>query len=177
MKRLILIPSLATLSIILCGCPFSSAYKLDENPQQPVDQALVGKWATFIKKPNKQKEEAVKLSISQKNDMEYSVSITGYIDEVKPYIIFADDSIKGTAHLSTAANKQFLNLFIKDRTYIIELKIYQGKLSFLPLAENFTSKIVKNSAGLRTAVEYHYKTRLQPMYDEDFCLKEMVKVN
>ena len=177
MKLLILIPTLAIVSIVLCGCPYSSAYRLDETPQQSLDESLMGKWAVSIKKPGKVNEEAVKLSISKKNDMEYAVSITGYIDEIKPYIIFADDSVQGTAHLSMLANRKFLNLFIKDRNYIIEMKIENGKLSFLPLAENFTAKIVKNCGALRTAVEYHYKTRVRPMYDEDFCLKEMVRVN
>lgn len=165
------------MMLVLCGCPYSSAYKLDEQPTENIDESLLGKWAVFIKKPGKYKEEPVKLNIEKKNDQEYSVSITGYIDEIKPYIIFADDSIKGTATLSTAVNKRFMNLFIKDRTYLVEVKMENGSLSLLPLSEHFTAKMIKSSAALRIALEFHYKTRLNPMYDDDFCLKDMIRVN
>lgn len=176
MKPILTLLTLLTTTMLLCGCPFSSAYKLDDGPHQPIDEALIGKWATLMKKPNKEKEEPVKLSIAKMNDMEYSFSISGFIDEMRPYKIITEDSIKGTAFLSTAANRQFLNLLIKDRVYIVEIKNERGSISFLPLAENFTAKMLKNCAALRTAIEYHYKTRVRPMYDDDFCLMEMVKV-
>lgn len=109
--------------------------------------------------------------------MEYNISITGYLDEIRPYIPVINDSINGNAFLSTAVNKSFLNLLIKDRIYIVEIKNEDGKISFLPLSEHFTAKLLRNCASLRTALEYHYKTRVRPMYDDEFCLKEMVKVN
>ena len=177
MKVFLSIPLLLLTAIVLCGCPFSSAYKLDDVPNQPIDEALIGKWAVYVKKPNKEKEEAVKLNISKLNDMEYSIGISGYIDELHPYMNFVNDSISGSAYLSTAINKTFLNLLIKDRIYIVEVKNEQGHLSFLPLSEHFTSKLVRNCAALRTAIEFHYKTRVRAMYDDEFCLKEMVKVN
>jgi hypothetical protein len=177
MRFLFTIPLLICAAIFLCGCPYSSAYKLDEQPVNAIDESIIGKWAVFVKKPGKGREEPVKMSISKNNDQEYAISFTGYIDEIKPYIIFADDSIKGTATLSTAVNKNFLNIFVKDRTYLVEYKLENGKLSFFPLSDHFTSKLIRSSAALRVALEFHYKTRLQPMYDEDFCLKDMMRVN
>ena len=37
--------------------------------------------------------------------------------------------------------------------------------------------MIFNNAALRNSVEFHYKTRALPMYDDDFCLKGMVRVN
>ena len=137
---------------------------------------MLGNWAAFIKKPGTEKNEPVKLILSKKSETEYNIAFTGYINELKPYKIITNDSIKGTAFMSIVNGKQFLNIEIKARTYIAELKYENNSLSLLPLAEHFTSKMVMSSAALRNCLEVHYKTRVRPMYDDDFCLKEMVKV-
>ena len=110
--------------------------------------------------------------------MEYEIAITGYIDELKPYNLITNDTIKGTAYLSEVAGRQFLNAFIHGKVYIAEVKKENGQLfSLLPLAEVFTSKLIKSSAELRSAVEFHYKVRLKPGYDQQFSLKNLHRVN
>jgi hypothetical protein len=45
--RMCVIISLAFLLITtLCACPYNSAYQLDDEPQQNIDESLLGKWAT-----------------------------------------------------------------------------------------------------------------------------------
>ena len=165
------------LSILLCSCPYSSPYQLDESPNIYVEDDLLGSWATFVKKPVTGKDEPVKLILSKKNDTEYNIAFTGKLDELRPFKLIAKDSIRGTAFMSTVAGKQFLNISIKGTNYIAELKLKDGALSLLPLVEHFTGKIIQNNSELRNCVEFHYKTRVHALYDDDFCLKDMVKVN
>ena len=136
----------------------------------------MGNWATFITKPNG-KEVPIKMILSKKNDTEYNIAFTGQLDELKPFKLVNKDSVNGTAFMSTVAGKQFLNITIKGTNYIAELKLKDDKLSLMPLAEHFTSKMVQNNAELRNCLEFHYKTRVRPIYDDDFCLIEMVRVN
>ena len=177
MKTLLTITLLYLLAISLCSCPYSSPYKLDDAPGIYVEDILLGKWATFVKKSGTDREEPVKLILSKKNETEYNIAFTGYLDELRPFNIINADSVTGTAFMSTVGETQFLNISIKSKIYIAELKYKNDKLSLLPLVEHFTAKMVSNNAALRNSVEFHYKTRLRPMYDDDFCLKDMVKVN
>ena len=177
MKTIFTITVLFFLCVLFCACPYSSPYLLDDNPTIFVEDELLGSWATFVKKPASGKEEAVKLILSKKNETEYNIAFTGYIDELRPFKLVYKDSVSGIAFMSTAAGKQFLNITIKGTNYIAELKYKNGLLSLLPLVEHFTSKMIKNNTELRNSVEFHYKTRVHAMYDDDFCLKEMVRVN
>lgn len=115
--------------------------------------------------------------LAKRNDTEYNIAFTGYLEELKPLKVLNNDTLKGTAYMSTVAGRQFLNIEFYARTYIAELKFVNNTVSLLPLAEHFTSKIIQGSAALRNTVEFHYKTRTCPMYDEEFCLRDMVKVN
>ncbi len=175
-KTIFIILTLFFLSVLLCSCPYSSPYQLDENPTIYVEDDLLGSWATFVKKPNG-REEPVKLILSKKNETEYNIAFTGKIDELRAFKLVLKDSVSGTAFMSTVIGKQFLNISIKGSNYIAELKIKDGSLSLLPLVEHFTGKMIQNNAELRKCVELHYKTRVHALYDDDFCLKDMVKVN
>ena len=66
MKKLFEISALFFLSISLCSCPYSSPYNLDEAPNIYVEDALLGNWITFIKKPGSTKEEAIYLTLNKK---------------------------------------------------------------------------------------------------------------
>ena len=79
--------------------------------------------------------------------------------------------------MSTVGDKQFLNININSRIYIAELRFMNNSLSLLPLAEHFTNKMIFNSQALRNSVDIHYKTRVHPVLDDDFCLRDMVKLN
>jgi hypothetical protein len=177
MKGILYIAGLFFLSIMLWACPFSSPYKLDDAPNIYVEDVLLGKWATYVKKPDTDKEEPVKVILSKKTETEYNIALIGFIKELRPFHITTADSVIGTAFMSTVGGKQFLNISIKSQTYIAELQFKDDKLSLLPLVEHFTSKMIQNNSALRNSVEFHYKTRVHPMVDEDFCLKDMVRVN
>jgi hypothetical protein len=167
-------------SILLFGCPYESSYPIDTEAQQPIDEALLGKWAAFIPKPSTDghpREEAIKIIFEKRTDLEYDVAITGYIDELRRSRMITNDTIKGTAFLSIIDNRQFLNTFIFGKVYIAEVKLKDNTLDILTLAEHFTSKFVKNSNALRSAISVHYKTRSFPMYDDWFVVKKMQRVN
>jgi hypothetical protein len=177
MRTIVTISLLFLLTTLLCSCPYSSPYQLDESPNIYVEDDLLGSWATFVKKPVSGKEEPVKLILTKKNETEYNIAFTGRIDELRPFKLVAKDSVSGTAFMSTAAGRQFLNITIKGTNYIAELKLKDGALSLLPLVEHFTGKMIQNNADLRNCVEFHYRTRVHAMYDDQFCLRDMVKVN
>jgi hypothetical protein len=177
MRRTAYIPALTSLAILLYACPYSSSHMLDENPGIYVEDDLIGNWATFIVKPKTGKEEPVKVILSKKTETEYNISFTGSINELKPFKVINRDTVNGSAFMSTVAGKQFLNISIKGSNYIAEIIYKNGLLSIMPLSEHFTAKMVMSNYDLRNCVELHYKTRTRPLYDDEFCLKEMIRVN
>lgn len=177
MKKLFEISLLFFLSVSLCSCPYSSAYNLDETPTIYVEDALLGKWTGLVKKPGSNHEDQVYLKLDKKTDTEYNISFSGNIDELRPYKRITSDSLTGTAFMSTINENQFLNIRINSRVYIAQLIMRDNKLSLLPLAEHFTAKMIFNSQALRNCVDIHYKTRVHPTLDDEFCLRDMVKTN
>lgn len=177
MKKLFEIPVLFFLCTSLCSCPYSSPYNLDETPGIYVEDVLLGNWITYVKKLNSNREEAVYLQLNKKTDTEYDISFSGYLDELKPFNRITSDSLKGTAFMSTVGGRQFLNIKINSRIYIAEFIMKDEKISLLPLAEHFTAKMIFNSTELRKSVDFHYKTRVHPILDDEFCLRDMVKLN
>jgi hypothetical protein len=177
MKRLFEISLLFFLCVSLCSCPYSSAYYLDETSGVYVEDALLGKWITFIKKPGSSREEEIYLTLTKKTDTEYNISFTGDLNDLRPYHVLISDSLTGTAFMSLVDDRQFFNIKLNSRVYIAELILKDDKLSLLPLAESFTAKMIFNSAALRKSVEVHYKTRVHPLLDDEFCLRDMVKLN
>jgi hypothetical protein len=171
---------LGSLAAVLCGCPYESPYAIDDEPQQNIDENLVGKWAAFVPKPSDDKhfkEDPVKIIFSKRTDMEYDIAITGYIEELKPYRVIVNDTIKGTAFISSIGKTQFLNATIYGKVYIAELKQTANGFSIISLSEHFTAKYIKSSKALRSAIEFHYRSRPVPIYDDWFVLKNLQKVN
>ncbi len=177
MKFFIRLISAASACMLLYACPYSSTHVLDETPGIYVEDDLLGNWATFVKKPVSGKQEPVKVILSRKNDTEYNISFTGSLNELKPFRVIDKDSINGTAFMSTVGGKQFFNITIKDNIYIAEVILKNGLLSLMPLSEHFTAKMIMTNTDLRNSIAVHYKTRVIPLYDDDFCLRQMVKVN
>lgn len=177
MRRVFEISLLFLLPVVLCSCPYSSPYTLDEQPGIYVEEALLGKWITFVNKPGGNREEPVYLTMGKRSDTEYDISFSGNLDDLLRYKIFRSDSLKGTAFMSTVGGRQFLNISLNARVYIAELRLKDDRLSLLPLVEHFTGKMILSSEALRNSVDFHYKTRVHPMVDEDFSLKDMVKMN
>jgi len=171
---------LFTVTLFLWGCPYDSPYGIDSVEKQDIDENLIGSWATIITKPSDDKhvkEDPVKIIFSKNTGLEYNIAITGNIDELRPYHLVTNDSIKGIAYLSTAAGKQFLNAFIKGKMYIAEINNDTAGLTIRCLSEHFTGKYIKSSIELRKAVELHYKFSAFPVYDDYFIFKNLQKVN
>lgn len=171
---------LFTVTLFLWGCPYDSPYGIDSVEKQDIDENLIGSWATIMTKPSDDihvKEDPVKIIFSKNTGLEYNIAITGNIDELRPYHMVTNDSIKGTAYLSTAAGKQFLNAFIKGKMYIAEINNDTAGLTIRCLSEHFTGKYIKSSIELRKAVELHYKFSASPAYDDYFVFKNLQKVN
>lgn len=162
--------------ICLTGCPYSSVYKLDANPSQPVNEAYLGKWATLINN-NTAYGEPVKLILTKKTDTEYNVAFTGEVKELLKYRISLTDTLKGIGFLSKIDQWEFLNFEIKGVVFIAQILYDNNKLSLLPMAESFTNKYIGSGEQLRVALGFHMKTRLYPRYADDFCLRNMVRVN
>lgn len=177
MKKILHILLLSALCISLCSCPYSSAYNLDEVPAIYVEDALIGNWLAYIHEQDRSKQESLTMSLSKKSETEYNISFTGYLDDLKRYNAITGDSLNGTAFMSTVDNMQFLNININSRIYIAQLVLKNDNLSLLPLAEHFTGKMIFNSQDLRNSISFHYKTRVHPILDDDFCLKNMIKLN
>lgn len=177
MKKIGEISLIFLLITSLCSCPYSSPYSLDTEPGIYVEDALLGSWITMISKKNSSRQEAVYLTLTKRTDTEYNIAFSGYLDDLKPYKITSSDSLKGTAFMSTVGGRQFLNININSRVYISELRLKDDRLSLLPLVEHFTSKMIFSSSALRSSVDFHYKTRVHPMFDEDFCLWDMIRIN
>ena len=177
MKKLFEISVLFFLCTSLCSCPYSSSYNLDETPGIYVEDVLLGNWITHIKIPYSSREEPVYLQLSKKTDTEYNISFYGNLDALRPFNRITSDSLTGTAFMSTVGGRQFLNIKINARIYIAEFVMKDEKISLLPLAESFTAKMVLNPTDLRNSVDFHYKTRVHPVLDDEFCLRGMVKLN
>lgn len=177
MKKIFEISCLFVLCLALCGCPYSSAYFLDETPGINVDDRLLGKWLTYVHPPESPREEAVYLSLGKKTDTEYNISFSANFEQLLPVKLPDSDSLTGSAFMSMVGDRQFLNISIHARVYIAELTLIDDKLSLLPLAEHFTAKLVFNSQELRASVYVHYKTRVHPILDEEFCLRDMIRIN
>lgn len=167
---------LFTLSLILCGCPYSSVYKLDKEPAVPIDESFVGKWATMVTTGSGD-EQPLKMIVEKRSDYEYDLSFIGNINDLRYFNVLTADTLKATAFLSEAASRRFLNVQVKGQTFIAELIKKDDKINLLPLCEHFTVKMIRNNEELRTALEWHFKTRLYPLYDAEFCLKQMSRVN
>ncbi len=180
MKQLINIAAVLVLCIMLCGCPYSSPYTIDDKAGQNIDESLLGKWAAFVTKPSDDRhtlEDPVKVIFEKRTDNEYDVAITGYLNELRPYKVLVNDTIKGTAFISTIGSHQFLNATFYSKVYIAELKHDDKQLSILALSEHFTAKYIKNNTALRNAIDFHYRTRPVPTYDDWFVIRDLKKVN
>ncbi len=166
--------------VILCGCPYDSPYGIDKQATENIDESLLGRWSGLVSKPcneGQYKEDTVTIIFSKNTDLEYNIAIIGFINELKPYHVITNDSIKGTAFISIAAKRQFLNAFIKGKMYIAEIKKDNNSLAIFCLAEHFTSKYIKSSLELRQAIEFHYKIAARPSYDDYFIVKKLQKID
>ena len=173
-SSLLRVAGVALLLISLTACPFASRYQLDDQPQYAIDEAYFGTWSGVAKRFNGD-EYPMKVAIGKYTDTLYNLFITGEMPELKRYGIVTNDTIHGTGFISLVADRPVMNLEVLGLNYIIELRWRKDKLSFLPLGDHFTAKYIKKNKDLRLALEWHFKTRAYPLYDADFCLKDMIR--
>ncbi|MFT3909458.1 MAG: hypothetical protein QM737_08545 [Ferruginibacter sp.] len=159
------------------GCPYRSAYKLDDEPKVLVDESLVGKWTTTASRFDGA-SFPVKMVVDKKTDYEYDLSFIGPLKVALSEVVYKpeQDTIKATAFISEASSRRFLNIYAMSQYYIVEFMYKNDKLTLLPLNEHFTSRLVKSDVQLKQSLELHYKTRLYPLYDDEFCFKQMNRV-
>lgn len=158
---------------ILCGCPYHSVHKIDTIPQFQVEESYLGNWLGTIKDETYGNVTNIKMMISQKNEMEYNLNFIGFFGRTDKKKKPIQDTIRATSFLSIINTKLFMNIESNGRVYIAEFKYENDQISLLPLTENFTNFIIQSDAELRYRIGYHYKTRLNPSYDESFCLRKM----
>lgn len=161
------------LMIILCGCPYHSPHRLDSTPQISLDESYIGNWEGYITDETYGKRTEFKLIMSRKNEFEYNMNFVGLFGRVSKKNIPQVDTVKSTAFISLVNDRKFLNITMDSRVYLAEVTYRNDELTILPLAEEFTSFIIKTDTQLRNVLEYHLKTRLHPSFDESFCMRNM----
>jgi len=159
--------------IVLCGCPYHSVHKIDTEPQLPTEESYLGNWIGSIKDETYGYTTKIKMNVSQKNEMVYNLNFIGFFGRTDKKKKPIQDTIKTTSYMSIINTRLLMNIESNGRVYIAEFKYENDQISLLPLAENFTNFIIKSDAELRYRIGYHYKTRLNPSYDESFCLRNM----
>ncbi|MCX6294193.1 MAG: hypothetical protein NT127_07860 [Sphingobacteriales bacterium] len=161
--------------ILLCGCPYNTSFPIEKNPQVEVNQSYLGNWKGKLIDEVSGNTKPIKVNISNADDFNYSVVIMGRFQN-KSYKINEEDTVYASMFISVINNKQIANIKFDNSVFFADVSYQNNQISFLPLAENFTSFFVKTDAELKNRIAYHFKTRLHPLYDESFCLRSMTKI-
>lgn len=161
---------------ILSGCPYRSVYSIDTEPQLTINESYLGTWETMAIDANA-KPIKVTLNLSKNTDSVYNVEFSGYFGRVNKKKKPVMDTIAGTSYLSNISSREFMNIKVRNLVFIAQVIYKNDELSMLAMTENFTNKMIKYDEQLRNALAYHFRTRLNPLYDDDFCLKNMKRVS
>jgi hypothetical protein len=164
-----------SIMILLCGCPYHTAFPIEKTPQVEVNYSYLGSWKGRFIDEISGNAKAIKLNITKADDFNYALQITGKFENSsnKKNV---EDTVHATMFMSIINNKQIANVILDNRVFFADVSYQNDQISFLPLAENFTSFFVKTDAELKNRIAYHFKTRLHPLYDESFCLRNMTRV-
>jgi len=165
-----------SIMILLCGCPYHTSFPIEKTPQVEVNYSYLGSWKGKLIDEISGSTKAVKLNISKADDFNYSVVITGKFQNII-YKKNAEDTVFASMFMSVINNKQIANVILDNRVFFADVSYQNDQISFLPLAENFTSFFVKTDAELKNRIAYHFKTRLHPLYEESFSLRNMTRIN
>jgi hypothetical protein len=164
-----------SIIILLCGCPYHTSFPIEKKPQVEVNQSYLGTWKGKLIDENSGNTKAVKVNISKADDFNYSVVITGKFQNII-YKNNAEDTVYASMFMSVINNKQIANVMFDNRVFFADVSYQNDQISFLPLAENFTSFFIKTDTELKNRIAYHFKTRLHPLYEESFCLRNMTRI-
>ena len=166
---------LTGLIIFLTGCPYRSVYSIDTDPQVPVNESYIGVWETMVIGANSNPFK-VTVTLSKNTDTLYNIEFSGFFGRLNKKRKPVADTIVGTCYLSNIGAREFMNIKVKKQVFIAQVFYQNDELTFLAMTENFTNKMIKCDEQLRNALAYHFRTRLNPLYDEQFCLKNMKRV-
>jgi hypothetical protein len=161
--------------ILLCGCPYHTSFPIEKTPQVEVNYSYLGSWKGKLIDEISGNAKTVNVNISKADDFNYSVVITGKFQNII-YKKNTEDTIYASMFMSVINNKQIANVMFDNRVFFADVSYQNDQISFLPLAENFTSFFVKTDAELKNRIAYHFKTRLHPLYEESFCLRNMTRI-
>lgn len=164
-----------SIMILLCGCPYHTSFPIEKTPQVEVNYSYLGTWKGKLIDEVSGNTKAVKVNISKADDFNYSVVITGKFQNII-YKKNVEDTVYASMFMSVINNKQIANVMLDNRVFFADVSYQNDQISFLPLAENFTSFFVKTDAELKNRIAYHFKTRLHPLYAESYCLRNLTRV-
>ena len=162
--------------ILLCGCPYHTSFPIEKTPQVEVNQSYLGNWKGKLIDEVSGNTKPIKVNISNADDFNYSVVITGKFQNTI-YKINEEDTVIATMFISNINNKQIANVMLDNRVFFADVSYQNDQISFLPLAENFTNFFVKTDVELKNRIAYHFKTRLHPLYEESYCLRNLTRVS
>lgn len=164
------------LLVGLSGCPYNSVYQLDDSPQFLADTSLFGSWTgTLTEESGRQR--TVNMDLFKSDDEHiYNVAFRGFFGKKDKKGKEIADTVYGKMFMSVVKDRNMVNLRLFERNYIAEFNYKNEEISLLPLNEHFTSFFIKSNTTLRRLVTYHYDTRIYPLYDDVFCLKNMKRV-
>jgi hypothetical protein len=164
-----------SMMILLCGCPYHTSFPIEKTPQVEINYSYLGSWKGKLIDEISGNAKTVNVNISKADDFNYSVVITGKFQNII-YKKNTEDTIYASMFMSVINNKQIANVMFDNRVFFADVSYQNDQISFLPLAENFTSFFVKTDAELKNRIAYHFKTRLHPLYEESFCLRNMTRI-
>lgn len=178
LKNTLFLLMLISVIMIFTACPFSTFRQLDDVPQVRVLPTLFGVWSGVAQNEVTGKRTQVQLRITGEDDFHYKFQFVGFwgrTDRKRRPLL---DTVEARAFMSVLQERSFLNVQLDGRTYLAEVKYDQkDELTLLPLAEQFTSFGIRTNEDLKKVVINHFKTRLNPLYDESFCLRSMKRVS
>lgn len=178
------------LLLTLQGCPYATHCFIDTNPQNQVNENYLGKWQGELVDENGLKK-TIKLDINKIDDYYYEFlfhgfffpkpkakkNIFGFFKKKKKEYQTVEDTIRCSAYASYVMEREVLNIEVQGINYLAEISLKDNNLTLLPISEKFSSKVILSDFELREAMEFHFKSRLFPSYDEAFCLRNMRRQN
>jgi len=176
--RVFYIPLIAISVMMVCGgCPYQSPHLIEDKPTLDIEKNILGKWRGKIRHDVTGEETSVKLEIDQHSINEYQLNFIGYFlkrkDRKKKLIL---DTVSATGFMSIVESKMMMNIKYHEQVYLADFYYANDQISLLPLSDHFTSFMIRSNVQLKNVVAYHFKSRLNPNYDESFCLRNMTRI-
>lgn len=163
--------------VILTGCPYHSTHQTDELAMLPVESSYFGAWKGTAVDEVTGEKTAVRLEIDTYSENEYALKLIGQFlkrkDKKKRPLT---DTLTTTGFLSNVESKLIFNIRYQDQIYLSDFYYTNDQITLLPLSDHFTSFMIRSNRQLRNVIAYHFKTRINPLYDESFCLRNMTRI-